>query len=69
MAKITQFKNGKSPGNFVIRDSEDVLNEIKTGVYTALIDTLNSLEYLASRNRVNMRRMSFIRIGLKRLNH
>jgi len=45
MAKVTQFKNGKSPGNFIIRDSEDVLNDIKTGVYTAQIDTLNSFEY------------------------
>lgn len=45
MAKVTQFRNGKSPGNFVLREPEDVLNDIKSGVFKHLIDKLNSFDY------------------------
>jgi len=51
MLKVTQFKNGKSPGNFIIRDAGDVVNDIKKGTFKPFIDTLNSFEYDSQEQR------------------
>ncbi|MGV8947571.1 MAG: BT4734/BF3469 family protein [Lutibacter sp.] len=44
MSNVTLFKNSKSPANFVILDSEEILNDIKNGKYETQINKLNSFK-------------------------
>jgi hypothetical protein len=43
--KVTFCKNAKSPGNVMIKDSGEVLSEIRNGTWKGLIEKLNSYEY------------------------
>jgi hypothetical protein len=45
MPNVTQFFNAKQPGNFIIRDSVEVISDIKNGTYKDLIEKLNGYDY------------------------